>query len=127
MKGFTKVTESLDNMSGYKKTAILLGEIGPDASKQVLEILSLKTKQLRKIRKAMKSLGRFSYSDRKQFTEEMMVLTAVTRYGNAKGLLSDKPFSRTDKFIDSNRNEIKSMVNNNPDDIVKILKNWMGD
>lgn len=125
MKKFVKVTEK-DGISGWTKTAILFGELGPEASKPVLDLLKLKPKELRKLTKELKKLGKFTHSNEAMVQREIAVLNAVKRYGMAKGIVSSGS-SKTDDFINANKEEISSMVNKNPDDIAKILKGWLGD
>lgn len=125
MKKFIKVTEK-DSINGWTKVAVLLGELGPEASKPVMDILQFKPKEMRKITREMKKLGKFTHSDEEMVQRELLVLRELNRYGKAKGIISPEG-SATDSFINSNKEEISSMVKNNPGDIANILKGWLGE
>lgn len=124
MDKLIKVTDSEKTLTGYQKVAILLGELGPEGSKPVLEVLNLKIKEVKKIRKELKKLGNYNFS---QIKNEIKVLESVTKYGLAKGIFKKPSISRTDIIIEENKKEIKSMVSQTPDDIANVLRSWLSD
>lgn len=126
MGGFIKVTEKKSELSGYQKTAILLGELGNTNSAEILKQLSLKPSQMKKIRIAMKKLGTFSHSDAVQVSNEIQVLNETTNYGIAKGILSTSKGSDSymKDFVNSRKKEIQTY---DSESVAKVLKNWLGD
>ena len=87
MEGLVKVTNKVP-LKGYEKAAVLLGELGPETSKPVLEALRLSRKESKKIRKNIKKLGRYNPNNYKQVSRELSVLTDTINYGKAKGIFN---------------------------------------
>lgn len=130
MEKLIKQTEKTP-LSGYEKTAILLGELGTETSSAVLKHLDLSFKQSRKIRKAMKKLGKYNPNDYKQVGRELQVLSETVFYLKRKIEASPK---KADLSLQLNLNtendaakHVSEAVKNNPDEIAKILKSWLGD
>lgn len=139
MEGFIKETQNSDyhitkitretqkkyKLDGYKKTAILLAEIGGETSNSILNSLNLRDKQIKKIRKAMSKLGKYDPKNSKMVKRELLVLSETLNYGKMKGIFN--PDVKQDAFVTQNQKDISNMIQNNPNDIANLLKTWIGD
>lgn len=125
MEGFIKETGKQIKLSGIQKAAILLGELGPDASAGVIENLHLTPRETKKIVRAMKKLGKYKINNPVQVQRELMVLTETANYGIRKGIY--KRSTRKDDFITQNKSDISNMISSNPDAIANLLRSWLGD
>lgn len=129
MDKLIKQTGNTPVLSGYEKTAILLGELGKQTGNLVLKNLNLSVKQSKKIRKEMKKLGKYNPDDYFQTGKEVQVLSETVRYLKQKLLMrgkSTKLAINLDKPVQKN-DEISHVAQQNPDEIAKILKSWLGD
>ncbi len=137
MEGFIRTTKSA--LSGAEKVAILLAEIGPlfnSKYDELFEALYLSTAEIKKIRKAMKKLGRYSPAQAssyengmEQIARETSVLQEALDYGARRGILSKRTkveaFQKTIKQLMPDK--IKDMANKNPDDVAKVIRSWLGE
>lgn len=123
MEGLVKVTNKVP-LKGYEKAAVLLGELGPETSKPVLEALRLSRKESKKIRKNIKKLGRYNPNNYKQVSRELSVLTDTINYGKAKGIFNSARAAEN-SFVTKTETSLKQMANSNPDTIANVLKMWL--
>ena len=123
MEGLEKVTNKVP-LKGYEKAAVLLGELGPETSKPVLEALRLSRKESKKIRKNIKKLGRYNPNNFKQVSRELSVLTDTINYGKAKGIFNSARAAEN-SFVTKTETSLKQMANSNPDTIANVLKMWL--
>ncbi len=137
MEKFIKTTKP--SLSGPEKVAILLAEIGPFFNSnydELFEHLHLSTKEIKKIRKAMQKLGRYSpaYASTyekgmEQIAKESSVLQEALDYGARRGILSKQ--SKVAAFQNTVRNmmpnNIKDIANQNPEDIANVIRTWLGE
>ena len=137
MEGFIRTTKP--TLSGPEKVAILLAEIGPlfnSKYDELFEALYLSTVEIKKIRKAMKKLGRYSPAQAssyengmEQIARETSVLQEALDYGARRGILSKRTkveaFQKTIKQLMPDK--IKDMANKNPDDVAKVIRSWLGE
>ncbi|MBP5568932.1 MAG: hypothetical protein J6X54_06900 [Treponema sp.] len=123
MEGLVKVTNKVP-LKGYEKAAVLLGELGPETSKPVLEALRLSRKESKKIRKNIKKLGRYNPNNFKQVSRELSVLTDTINYGKAKGIFNSARAAEN-SFVTKTETSLKQMANSNPDTIANVLKMWL--
>ena len=137
MEGFIRTTKPA--LSGPEKVAILLAEIGPFFNSnydELFEALHLSTTEIKKIRKAMKKLGRYSpaYASSyekgiEQIIRETSVLQEALDYGARRGILSKQ--SKVETFQETVKqmmpDKIKDMANQNPDDVANVIRKWLGD
>ena len=137
MEGFIRTTKP--TLSGAEKVAILLAEIGPlfnSKYDELFEALYLSTAEIKKIRKAMKKLGRYSPAQAssyengmEQIARETSVLQEVLDYGARRGILPKRTkveaFQKTIKQLMPDK--IKDMANKNPDDVAKVIRSWLGE
>jgi len=134
MEGFIRTTKP--SLSGLEKVAILLAELGPFFNSnydQLYGALHLSDKEIRKIRKAMKKLGRYapakvSYEKgMEQIQQEQSVLQEALDYGVRKGIVS-KTYGNGGKTLkDFIPADIKNIANQNPEDVAKVLRSWLGE
>lgn len=135
MEKFIKTTN--ENLSGLEKAAILLAEIGPSDNSNydaLFEALHLSTDEIKKLRKAMKKLGRYApaktnYEDGiKQIQREQSVLLEALAFGKRKGIASNISESqRLSKLVDQDEStKIKKLVAEKPDDVAKVIRSWLG-
>jgi len=119
MEKLIKVTEKERKLSGYEKTAILLGELGPQNSDRILKILNLSTKELKKINSVLKKLNRQPVNNAQIKHNEVAVLSEAVRYGKQKGIIYPVEKDHSQGF--------RKMADNNPQAIANILSSWIGD
>ena len=134
MDGFIRTTEP--TLSGSEKVAILLAEIGPFFNSnydQLFEAMHLSDEEIRKIRKAMKKLGRYapakvSYEKgMEQIQQEQSVLKEALDYGVRKGIVSKTSGSSGKTLKDFIPADVKNIANQNPEDVAKVLRSWLGE
>ena len=134
MEQFIKtITPSL---TGPEKVAILLAEIGPFFNSnydQLYGAMHLSDEEIKKIRKAMKKLGRYapakvSYEKgMDQIQQELSVLQEALDYGVRKGIVSKSSGSSGKTLKDFIPADIKNIANQNPEDVAKVLRSWLGE
>jgi flagellar motor switch protein FliG len=131
---FIKTTTT--SLSGPEKVAILLAEIGPFFNSnydQLYGALHLSDEEIRKIRKAMKKLGRYapakvSYEKgMEQIQQEQSVLQEALDYGVRKGIVSKTGGKGGKTLKDFIPEDVKNIANQNPEDVAKVLRSWLGE
>lgn len=127
MQQFIKQTATDKSLlSGYEKTAILLGELDASSYNIVMAELSLSSKQQRKIRKAMKKLGKYNRDDYRQSKRENEVLEETIDFLKARNLTVRKNQNAAKLNLSQNvQSDFSNMSINNPEGVAKILKNWL--
>ncbi len=127
MENFIKTSGVSSRLTGLEKTAILLAELGPlhnENYNSLLSALNLSTSQIRKIRITMQNLKPYLKGDVKDISEiyrEQAVLQELLKYGELKGIAKVPDFSK-----DNNQSEkIRSIANQEPSELAKLLQNWM--
>ena len=134
MDGFIRTTAPA--LSGPEKVAILLAEIGPFFNSnydQLFEAMHLSDEEIKKIRKAMKKLGRYapakvSYEKgMEQIKQEQSVLQEALNYGVRKGIVSKTGENDGKSIKDYIPADIKNIANQNPEDVAKVLRSWLGE
>jgi len=121
-------------LTGIQKIAILLGELGTNASEGVLENVNFTDKQLKDIRVAMRNLGMYDPWDQNKSSREVEALQEVYNFGAMKGILVPNPGRYVEPPIGyvkvtepSPQNEIRQTVQNDPDAIAKVLSSWLSE
>ena len=137
MDGFIRTTKPA--LSGPEKVAILLAEIGPLFNSnydQLFEAMHLSAEEIKKVRKAMKKLGRYapayasSYEKGiEQITRESSVLEEALDFGVRRGIAKMPTAKETTHktlkdFIPS---DLKNMANQKPEDIANVLRTWLSE
>lgn len=129
MNKLIKQTSKTPVLSGYEKTAILLGELGKETGNLVLRNLNLSVKQSKKIRKAMKKLGKYNPDDYFQVGKEIQVLSETVSFLRNRLTIrgkSTKLAINLETPVQKDE-EISNVAKQKPDEIAKILKSWLGD
>ena len=135
-KSFIKTTKSA--LSGPEKVAVLLAEIGPLFNSnydQLFEAIHLSADEIKKIRKAMKKLGRYapaktSYENGlEQIAKEQSVLQELLEFGARRGIAKIPATKETTHktlkdFIPS---DVKNLANQNPEDVANVLRTWLSE
>ena len=134
MDQFIKTTTP--SLSGPEKVAILLAEIGPFFNSnydQLYGAMHLSDEEIRKIRKAMKKLSRYapaklSYEKgMEQIQQEQSVLKEALNYGVRKGIVSKTTGISGKTLKDFIPEDVKNIANQNPEDVAKVLRSWLGE
>ena len=73
-------------MTGYEKIAVLLTELGSEASEKILSILKLSPAEMNKISKNILSLGAYNPRNLFHVQRETAVLEEVKRFGELRGI-----------------------------------------
>ena len=130
------IKTTIPTLSGSEKAAILLAELGPFFNSnydQLFGAMHLSDEEIRKIRKSMKKLGRYtpakvSYEKgMEQIKQEQAVLTEALEYGVRKGIVSKTTTSTETTLKDFIPSEIKNIANQNPEDVANVLRSWLGE
>lgn len=128
MEELIKQTGSGPKLTSYEKIAILLGELDSEAYYKVMSELTLTRKQVHKIRKAMKKLGKYNPHDYRQTIKETSVLSELLSFLKSRNHSPSDSLRATSLKLNLNQNsnsDMKDMVKNNPEDIANILKTWL--
>ena len=112
-------------MTGYEKIAILLTEIGSEASEKVLNALNLSSKDLNRIRQHVLALGFYNPGDMVQVARENYVLQAVRNFGIARGIYPNITLKESGCVKTSSIEGLKKQVPQNPEDVASVLRNWL--
>ena len=134
MDGFIRTTKPA--LSGSEKVAILLAEIGPFFNSnydELFEKMHLSADEIKKVRKAMKKLGRYAPAKKsnenglEQIAKEQSVLQEVLEFGARRGIAklpaTKETAHRTLKdFILS---DVKNIAKQNPVDVANVLRSWL--
>ena len=110
---------------GIQKAAILLGELGSDASEAVFRHLHLSDQERRSLTSAIRRLGQYNPRDERQVVRELSVLQEAIDYGAAKGIFvaSRKPAGQGNSVRSSA--DIARMAKTDPDAVARVLKSWL--
>lgn len=113
-------------MNGFEKIAVLLGELGMEASENIVSRLHLSDGELAEIKKNLARLGPYNPHDPYQVARENSVLEELKQFGMARGIYRDVPH---DGFVKtgSAQNNIFNMAQQNPEDIAMVLKSWLSE
>lgn len=127
MKEFIRVTDELPKISGKQKAAILLAELGEDAylKDKIYKLLNLSTEEQQKLRTTMEGLGNYNPDNKLHSLREISVLEEFFNYGIVRGLWTEEDKNRKHKTGTSPEDKIKDMVDDNPEGVAQILKNWL--
>ncbi len=134
MEQFIKTTTP--SLTGPEKVAILIAEIGPFFNSnydQLYGAMHLSDEEIKKIRKAMKKLGRYapgkvSYEKgMEQIQQEQSVLQEALDYGVRKGIVSKTGGKGGKTLKDFIPEDVKNIANQNPEDVAKVLRSWLGE
>ena len=123
-KSFEKVSDSTPKISGYQKACILLSEIGSENNllrQQIVDILKLSPKEVKKMNHAFKTLGVFNTKNKKVVLRENIVLQEAIDYGVKKGIFI--PVEHPG--LADGTSKIREMVNQNPDSIAQLIGTWL--
>lgn len=135
-ESFIKITKPV--LSGPEKVAILLAEIGPLFNSnydQLFEAMHLSTDEIKKIRKAMKKLGRYApaktlyENGMDQINKEQSVLQEALEFGVRRGIAKMPAANETTHktlkdFIPS---DVKNLANQKPEDVANVLRSWLSE
>lgn len=127
MNEFIRVTDELPKISGKQKAAILLAELGEDAylKDKIYKLLNLSTEEQQKLRTTMEGLGNYNPDNKLHSLREISVLEEFFNYGIVKGLWTDEDKNRKHNTANTPEEKIKDMVDDNPQGVAQILKNWL--
>lgn len=118
MEGFIKTESaqpSVPKLSGFQKIAVFLGEIGSQASQQVLSHIKFSDSQLAALNKAFKTLGDFNPHNELQVRRENAVLEEAAAFGKMHGIYREIPHPTPSEKKAGN------FASQNPEDIAKFL------
>lgn len=120
--GFTTVSsENIRHLTGSQKAAILMGELGIYGSQEIIKLLS--EKELAKLRKTMKYLGK------PIIKEEANVLTEVNKIGVSRNLTT--PVTTTTEeykaMLNPKSKTIQDILKSDTDAIASVLKAWISE
>ena len=112
-------------ISGIQKAAILLGELGSDASEAVFRYLHLSDSERSSLTATIRRLGKYDPRDERQVLRELAVLQEAIDYGTARGIFT-APRKQTGQGTSvRNPTDIARMAKTNPDAVARILKSWL--
>ena len=125
MDNLIKISGSIPKITGYQKAAILLAELGLETSKEIKEYLKLTPKEHKKLLNTYKKLGSYPRNINDIIREEK-VLAETLNYGKVKGIYT--PIEKEDlqtQYLKNNQAQVSKMLNDSPDTITNIIKNWL--
>ena len=125
MDNLIKISGSIPKITGYQKAAILLAELGLETSKEIKEYLKLTQKEHKKLLNTYKKLGSYPRNINDIIREEK-VLAETLNYGKVKGIYT--PIEKEDlqtQYLKKNQAQVSKMLNDSPDSITNIIKNWL--
>ena len=125
MDNLIKISGSIPKITGYQKAAILLAELGLETSKEIIEYLKLTPKEHKKLLNTYKKLGSYPRNINDIIREEK-VLAETLNYGKVKGIYTqiEKEDLQT-QYLKKNQAQVSKMLNDSPDSITNIIKNWL--
>ena len=113
-------------MTGYEKIAVLLTELGSEASEKILAILNLSPEQMNKISKNIISLGAYNPHNMLHVQRETAVLEEVKKFGELRGIYKEvAPKDGGFIMVDDKIESLKREVPKNPEDIANVLRGWL--
>ena len=125
MDNLIKISGLIPKITGYQKAAILLAELGLETSKENKEYLKLTPKEHKKLLNTYKKLGSYPRNINDIIREEK-VLAETLNYGKVKGIYT--PIEKEDlqtQYLKKNQAQVSKMLNDSPDTITNIIKNWL--
>ena len=125
MDNLIKISGLIPKITGYQKAAILLAELGLETSKEIKEYLKLTPKEHKKLLNTYKKLGSYPRNINNIIREEK-VLAESLNYGKVKGIYT--PIEKEDlqtQYLKKNQAQVSKMLNDSPDTITNIIKNWL--
>ena len=125
MDNLIKISGSIPKITGYQKAGILLAELGLETSKEIKEYLKLTPKEHKKLLNTYKKLGSYPRNINDIIREEK-VLAETLNYGKVKGIYT--PIEKEDlqtQYLKKNQAQVSKMLNDSPDTITNIIKNWL--
>ena len=125
MDNLIKISGLIPKITGYQKAAILLAELGLETSKEIIEYLKLTPKEHKKLLNTYKKLGSYPRNINDIIREEK-VLAETLNYGKVKGIYT--PIEKEDlqtQYLKKNQAQVSKMLNDSPDTITNIIKNWL--
>lgn len=113
-------------MTGYEKIAILLTELGSEASEKILSILNLSPVQMNKISKNILSLGGYNPKNLLHVQRETAVLEEVKKFGELRGIYREvAPQEGGFLMVDNNLESLKKEIPKSPEDVANVLRGWL--
>lgn len=124
---FVKTTGQKEKLTGYQKAAILLGELGNYPGLEVIEALKLTPQESKKIRQAMRALGKYPRNINDILREEK-VLKESLRFGEVKGIYTPAPKEDPQtQMLHKNQQDVSQMLQDNPEVITNLIRSWLDD
>lgn len=113
-------------MTGYEKIAVLLTELGSEASEKILAILRLSPAEMNKISKNIMSLGAYNPRNLLHVQRETAVLEEVRRFGELRGIYREvAPQAEGFVMVDDNLDALKKEIPKSPEDVANLLRGWL--
>ncbi|MBR1535485.1 MAG: hypothetical protein IJ630_00935 [Treponema sp.] len=113
-------------MTGYEKIAILLTELGSEASEKILDILKLSPSQMNKISKNILALGGYNPRNMLHVQRETAVLEEVKKFAELRGIYKEvAPKNGGFIMVDDKLESLKNEVPKNPQDVANLLRSWL--
>lgn len=113
-------------MTGYEKIAILLTELGSEATEKILHILKLSPAEMNKIRKQILSLGTYNPHNLFHVQRETAVLEEVRQFGELRGIYREVPPQDSGfLMVDDKIEALKREIPNTPEDVANVLRGWL--
>ena len=112
-------------ISRIQKAAILLGELGSDASEAVFRYLHLSDSERSSLTATIRRLGKYDPRDERQVLRELAVLQEAIDYGTAKGIFAASRKSAGQRDSVRNPADVARMAKTNPDAVARVLKSWL--
>lgn len=113
-------------MTGYEKIAILLTELGSEASEKILSILKLSPSDMNKISKNIMSLGPYNPKNMLHVQRETAVLEEVKKFGELRGIYREvAPKNGGFLMVDDKIESLKNEIPKSPEDVANVLRGWL--
>lgn len=113
-------------MTGYEKIAILLTELGSEATEKILHILKLSPAEMNKIRKHILSLGAYNPHNLFHVQRETAVLEEVRQFGELRGIYREvAPQDGGFLMVDDKIEALKREIPKTPEDVANVLRGWL--
>ncbi len=113
-------------MTGYEKIAVLLTELGSEASEKILQILRLSPEQMNKIRKNILALGTYNPRNLLHVQREKAVLEEVRQFGEIRGIYRNvAPKNGGFLMAGSDLESLKNEIPKSPEDVANVLRGWL--
>lgn len=126
MSDFVKVTSEKNFLTGAQKAAILLGELGRDASKPILSYLNLPAEKIRKINIAMASLGQYDAQNKFQVQRELSVLNEAAAFGKTRAIWKEAEMPMDYQKSDRS-SSTKEEISESTKIIAETIRSWLKD